>query len=164
MNFEKAYGETSRREAEGAWFRASEVFASSGLSDGDDVAQIKLASSGAGNPRYQRFVLGQTLARSGEDRRALQMLLDGTARGSTNAERAMRALDESLGIQYRAYAETIVLDWKGFTDAAGEELPYSAEYMAQVFEKYPRAFDDIKNFVEKLENFRRDAIEDAVKN
>lgn len=145
MNFEKAFGRTAKREREGAWFRACDVFVSSELSSTDDKARIKLASGGVGNPEFQKVIAKHALGRRRSNTRGVDMV-------------------ELLAATHHAYAYAVVLDWEGFTDTNGKELPYSPEFMIQVFEQYPRAFDDVRTFAEDLRNFAIEAEAEAAKN
>lgn len=145
MNLEKAYAGTEI-EQEGRWFKAYDVFKSSGIVDEDDPAEIKLASSGAGNLRYQ-----------------WGMMREASKRGLVK-KKEIHDFEALVKAAQSVVAETVILDWKGFTDVDGKEIPYSPKYMLSVFEKYPRVFLDIQDFVSEDSKFRAEVLEETIKN
>ncbi len=159
MNLEKAFGASAKAEREGFWFKAVDVFKDvPGFVDEKDPAEIKLAGAGTANPNFLRRVRkelskGDVLKKihKGKIREISAEDLDSDIEASGEAER-------------KTYAETVVLDWRGFTDASGKEIPYTPEYMASVFQKYPRIFEAIRGFVADIDNFRIESLEDDVKN
>jgi len=144
MNLKVAYGPT-KKEQEGVWVPVSEVFKSA-MFDDNDPAMIKLAGSGAGNLELQKAMARGILSNPRKGNNAVPDFSELTAR------------------TYRIYAEYVVLDWKGFTDDDGTEIPYSPEVIIELFKSYPRLFEDIRAFSGDLSNFTKAAFEKAEKN
>lgn len=158
MNLEKSFGACAAAEREGYWFKAADVFADvPGFLDPNDPAEIKLAGVGASNPAFTR---------------QFRKELNKTAafRKMQQKKRGIDDIDDLDGIEelgsagHRAFAESVVLDWRGFTDATGAEIPYTPEYMVSVFARFPRLFNAIQSFVSDIDNFRIETLEDDVKN
>lgn len=164
MNLEKSFGAPARAEREGHWFKAVEVFKDvPGFIDENDPAEIKLAGVGTSNPNYQRKIRkelskGDILrkVRAGKGGKGKEIEID--------MEAIAADIEKMESSEFATIAETVVLDWRGFTDAAGAEIPYAPEYMVSVFKQYPRIYDAIRQFVSDIDNFRIEAIEDDVKN
>lgn len=159
MNLEKSFGAPARAEREGFWFKAVDVFKDvPGFIDETDPAEIKLAGAGTSNPNFLRKVRKEL---SKGD--VLKKIHKGKLR-EISAEDLDSDMEASGDAERQTYAETVVLDWRGFTDASGKDIPYTPEYMASVFRQFPRLFDAIRQFVSDLDNFRVKEREDDVKN
>lgn len=76
------------------------------------------------------------------------------------------SMDEATASRLLAevYAEAVVLDWRGVTDAAGEALAFTRENVVKVLFDLPELFRDLQEQAGKLANFRRAAVEEAAKN
>ena len=158
MNLEKSFGACATAEREGHWFRAADVFKNvPGFIDPSDPAEIKLAGVGASNPAFTRQ-FRKELNRTSAFRKMQQK-----KRGIDDLD-ALDGIEELGSAGHRAYAESVVLDWRGFTDATGAEIPYSPDYMVSVFGRFPRIFAAIENFVSDIDNFRIESLEEDIKN
>jgi len=116
--------------------------------------EIKVARAGGANKRF-----GKTLARlSKPHRRAIQ------------TESANEEVIRELFI--KAYAQTVVLDWKGITkdvvtkDEAdvGVELEFTQENVEAVLRAQPDLFADIQKAADNLSYFRAEVLEQDSKN
>lgn len=109
---------------------------------GDD-AHVKIAAMN--NPNWQRVMRAKF---KGKERQIqLKTLPDAVA--------------EKLYIE--AIAETILLDWKGFT-SNGQPLAYSREAVVDVLTRHKRLRDMVVGLSEDFEAFKISADEDAEKN
>jgi hypothetical protein len=75
-------------------------------------------------------------------------------------------LDSDLAqkILIEAYADAVVLDWQGVTDASGKKLDYSKNNVVKVLTDLPDLFRDIQEQANKLVLFRKETLEAAAKN
>jgi hypothetical protein len=164
MNLEKSFGAPARAERDGHWFKAVDVFKDvPGFIDADDPAEIKLAGAGMSNPNYLRKVRDE-LSKSDSFRKIYK------GRDKKGRDKEIDSVDFLADIENteaaerHTIAETVVLDWRGFTDASGADIPYTPEYMVTVFKQFPRLFYAIRQFVSDIDNFRIESLEDDVKN
>ena len=61
-------------------------------------------------------------------------------------------------------AETVVLSWKGVTDRAGKELPFSVANCIQLFKDLPDLFDDVLEQSRKANLFKQAVLEEEAGN
>lgn len=116
--------------------------------------EIKVARAGGANKKFAKVM--QRLARP--HRKAIQT-------DSINE-------DLLLGLFITAYAQTIILDWKGITkdlithdDADAEtELEFNAENIEAVLHAQPNLFQDIQRTADNIALFRADILEEDSKN
>ena len=66
-------------------------------------------------------------------------------------------------VQMRAYAEAIVIGWRGFT-SGGEPVPFTADNVEAFFKAYPNRFEFVVSQANAMGNFKRQTLEDAAKN
>lgn len=65
----------------------------------------------------------------------------------------------------QAYAETVVLDWKGVEHpVTGQPMPYSPKAVFELFEMLPEVWTQVVNIATDYSNFSRETIEAAAKN
>ncbi len=63
-----------------------------------------------------------------------------------------------------AFAETIILDWKGITDKTGKPVAYSAKAAVKLLKALPDLFTDLRDVAGKAANFRVEEIKADVGN
>ena len=83
-------------------------------------------------------------------------------------ERQMDAgtMDNEVGLKLliEVFANSIVLGWEGVKDEKGKDLPFSVENCIKLFNDLPDLFTDVREQAMKWSNYRKQEIEDAVKN
>lgn len=108
-----------------------------------DGAHVRVAAMN--NPNWQRVMRAKFKGR--ERQLQLKTLSD----------------DVATKLVIEATAETILLDWKGFT-RNGEPLPYSREAAIDVLTRHRRLRDIVTGLSEDFESFKVSQAEDAEKN
>ena len=104
---------------------------------------ITVARSGGGNRRY-RVALTEAYK---PHKAAME-------RNTMDDETATKMLRE-------VFAKTVVLDWRGWKDDAGEEIPYSSDACMDLFEAAPEIFRIVQDESEKFANFAKQEVEDS---
>ena len=64
----------------------------------------------------------------------------------------------------QAFAETIILDWKGFTKKDGKPLAYSAKTAYDLMVSLPDLFNELRDAAGEAANYRIEDIQDDVGN
>ena len=105
-----------------------------------------LARAGGANARYTKLLAAKI-------RPHTRQLNDGTI-----------DLDLANGLMIEAFAETVLLGWKGITDVEGNEMPFNVENAVALFKQLPDLFEDLREFASKSANFRTQEITDVVGN
>jgi hypothetical protein len=72
--------------------------------------------------------------------------------------------DLSLELAQRCYAETVVVDWRGLADDAGNPLPYSVESCMSLFKGNPNIYKAVVSLAGDDAIFRRAVLEEQGKN
>ena len=67
-------------------------------------------------------------------------------------------------ILIEAYAEAVIKDWHGVTDAEGNKLDCTVENIVKLFTDLPDLFSDVQEQAQNVANFRQDNKEAASKN
>jgi hypothetical protein len=105
------------------------------------------------------------VARAGGANKAYEKAL---ARITKPHRRALEAeaidSDKAFDLMKQAFAETIVLDWKGITDAEGNEVPYSKEKCLWLFRELDDLFQAIREDAHKATLYRASLREEAAGN
>ena len=80
-----------------------------------------------------------------------------------NLRQSGRKVPESVQetITRQWLAEGVLLDWEGVSDAAGNEIAFSAAHALQVFEAFPDFLDEVAFFSREQETFRAERLEAA---
>ena len=73
-------------------------------------------------------------------------------------------LEAGIAAAKKAYAETILLDWKGIIDDDGNEIPYSKENALMMITNYHEFFTLIQELAGDEERFETELLEDSAKN
>lgn len=73
-------------------------------------------------------------------------------------------IDLANDILIEVFAETVLLGWKGITDAEGNEIPFTVENAVALFKQLPDLFFDVRDHAGKMANFRAQEITDVVGN
>lgn len=107
---------------------------------------IKIARAGGANKRYTKVLA----KRAKPLRRSIEAdLLDP---------------DQADALLIGVFAETVVLDWTGVTDAEGKELPCTKSNIVKVLTDLPDLFADIREQANKASLFRAIEREEAAGN
>jgi hypothetical protein len=61
-------------------------------------------------------------------------------------------------------AEGVLINWKGVTDAEGNDLPFSPENALKVFKDFPDFLNDVATAVQERDFFKKEDLEADVKN
>lgn len=69
--------------------------------------------------------------------------------------------DKLRKIYWRAYAETVVRDWRGI-NAGGSPVPFSPEACFAFFESFPDLFEELRVYADDMSTFAEERISDAV--
>lgn len=64
----------------------------------------------------------------------------------------------------RVFAETVVKDWEGIDDRAGETMKFSVENCVKLFTDLPELFTDIREAASNISNYRLEQLEEDIKN
>lgn len=70
--------------------------------------------------------------------------------------------DEAKAIMYKAYADFVVLDWRGWLDE-GKAIPFSSENCVKLFHASREIYDHVAEQANNLNNFRNKEIHEAGK-
>ncbi len=62
--------------------------------------------------------------------------------------------EKAKGIMYDAYAKLVVLDWKGWLDEKGKEIPFSYENCVSLFNSSREIYEHVVTQSNTLNNFR----------
>lgn len=62
-------------------------------------------------------------------------------------------------VQIRAYAQRLVVGWRGFKDRSGADIPYTPDAFVALCEAAPDIWDFVRAQATRRERFRRSAIE-----
>lgn len=73
-------------------------------------------------------------------------------------------IDLANDLLIEVFAETVVLGWKGITNAEGEEIPFTVASAVALFKQLPDLFFDVRDYAGKMANFRAQEITDVVGN
>lgn len=75
-------------------------------------------------------------------------------------------VDVELGmdIMKQAFAETIILDWKGFTNKAGKAVPFNPKVAYETMVALPDLFNELRDAAGEAANYRIEDIKDDVGN
>jgi len=61
------------------------------------------------------------------------------------------------------YLQSVILDWKGFKDAEGKEIPYSREVAREFFTQVPEMFSELMELAGDLALFQDQEVEETSK-
>lgn len=104
---------------------------------------IRVARSGGGNRKYRAALT--------EEYKKNKSLLD---RGTLDD-------DEAGAMLRKVFARTVVLDWSGWLDSKGEEIPFTWDSCMELFKEAPEIFRIVQDESEKFSNFARKEEEDS---
>lgn len=71
--------------------------------------------------------------------------------------------DFASEVMYDIYAKKVVMDWRGFVDAEGKEIPYSVDNCVALFNASKEIYQKVFNASNDLDNFRVKEIKKPVK-
>lgn len=71
--------------------------------------------------------------------------------------------DEATNVMFDIYAKTIVMDWRGWTDAKGKEIPFSVSNCITLFKEAEEIWLTVYDNAQKLSNFRSLEVQDSGK-
>lgn len=67
-------------------------------------------------------------------------------------------------LMQEAFAETIILDWKGITTKEGKKVPYSPAAAVRLLKDLPDLFIELRDAAGSAANFRLEEVKDDVGN
>lgn len=75
-------------------------------------------------------------------------------------------LDDETGRELlrKAYSDTVLLGWEKVVDKDGKEIPYNPTNALRLMREIPDFFDFVMNASTSMSHFRKDQIEENVKN
>ena len=128
-NLFEMFGTDKALETEGIWYEF------------DKETKFRLARAGGANMRFAKALEAKTRPY----RRQIE-------NGTIDNDLANSLLRE-------AFAETVLLDWKGVSGPDGVALEYSAANAVKLFEQLPDLFTELQNEATRLSNFRNEQVE-----
>jgi len=108
--------------------------------------EIKVAATDRDNPKYASMLRRKM--------KPHQRAIDSDSLANEVAE----------DILVEVYANTVVKDWKCVTDESGEALPCTIENVIKLLKELPRLFSAIQDESAKLQNYRREDLDETIKN
>lgn len=73
-------------------------------------------------------------------------------------------IDLVTGIMKEAFAETIILDWKGITNKEGKKVPFSVAAAKKLIADLPDLYNELRDAAGLAANFRLEGIKEDVGN
>ncbi len=73
-------------------------------------------------------------------------------------------IELATDIMKQAFAETIILDWKGFTNKKGKTVSYTAKVAYDTMVALPDLFNELRDAAGEAANYRSEDIQDDVGN
>lgn len=114
--------------------------------DYGDGQTIRIARAGGSNIRFEKSVQ-QKMRKFG-----------------LQAKHELLEPEQMRSIFREVVAETVILEWTGFTDEEGNNLPLTRENAIKVFTDLPDLFDDILEQSRKASLFKDSILENEAKN
>lgn len=108
--------------------------------------KFKIARAGGSNATYKRLVA----ARIKPYTHQLQS-------GTLDEEKAKQLMME-------IFVDSVLLDWEGVMDEKGKAIKYTRENAIKLFNDLPDLYLDITEQANKTSNFRREMVEETIKN
>ncbi len=68
---------------------------------------------------------------------------------------------DAIRLTKKAVANTVLLGWRGITDDAGAEIPYSVDKAIELFEAFPEFFTTVMDYAQDKALFKLEAQEEA---
>ncbi len=65
-------------------------------------------------------------------------------------------------VMHGVYAATVVIDWGGFTDEQGSDIPFSEEAAIALFQALPELFSDVAALANRVATFQEQEVEEAM--
>lgn len=109
--------------------------------DYGDGMTIRIARAGGSNVRFEKAVQSKM------------------RKFGLQAKHDLLEPEQMRGVMREVFAETIVLEWTGFTDEEGNALPLSRENIIKVFTDLPDLFDDVLEQSRKSSLFKSSLLE-----
>ena len=78
-------------------------------------------------------------------------------------ERNTMDREKSDELMIGVYLDSVILDWDGFTDDAGNDVPYSKTAAHELFTALPELFNDVVNFASDMATFQVNDAEETAK-
>lgn len=107
---------------------------------------LKIARSGGGNVNYKRLAAAK-----------LKPYAHQLQTGTLDDDRARDLMLE-------IFVDSVLLDWKGVVDEKGKAIKYTRENAIKLFKDLPDLYADITEQANKTSNFRREIVEETIKN
>jgi hypothetical protein len=137
MSIWDLYETDMSKETEGFWYRVNKK------------VSVKLARAGGANMSFSKAMEEKT-----RDHRKRGGAFEGN---KVDVELA-------TDLMKQAFAETIILDWKGFTSKAGKTVAYSPKAAYEMMVALPDLFNELRDAAGEIANFRIEEIQEDVGN
>lgn len=106
-----------------------------------------------------------TLARAGGANLRYQKAMEVKTRKHRSAiENNTISVELANQLMVEAFAETVVLGWKGITDKKGKKVPFTPENAVNLFTKLPDLFIDVREAAAARANFSAKEVADDAGN
>lgn len=111
-----------------------------------DDAILRIARAGGANTKFVRALAEKTK----HLRRAIEL----------------DALDDSEGTQIlrEVFVDTILVGWEGVKDEEGNPLEFTRDNAIKLLTDLPDLMKDLQQFASSIANYRRERVNDAIKN
>jgi hypothetical protein len=137
MSIYDIYETDMAKEVEGFWHPVNKKIS------------IKLARAGGANTAYAKAMEKKTRPHR-------------KTGGALEGERV--DIELATDLMKEAFAETIILDWKGITTKDGKKVAYSSAAAVKLLKDLPDLFAELRDAAGSAANFRLDEIKDDVGN
>jgi hypothetical protein len=106
-----------------------------------------------------------TVARAGGSNKKFQKALSDLAKPHTLAMKN-QTMDPELAdrLMVEAYADSIILNWKGVTDESGKKIPFNKANVIELFTNLPDLFSNVVEQASQFSMFHDDTVGQAEKN
>lgn len=137
MSIWDLYETDADRETEGFWYKVNKKIT------------VKLARAGGANLSFTKAM--EALTREHRKRG-----------GAFEGEKV--DVELATDLMKQAFAETIIMDWKGLTKKDGKPLAYSAKAAYDLMVSLPDLFNELRDAAGEAANYRFEDIQDDVGN
>ncbi len=106
------------------------------------------------------------LARAGGANLAYAKAIELKTRPYRNRSGGLKKIDDDVaaGLLRDAFAETVILGWRGVKGRDGKELKWSKEAAVKLMEDLPELYKELSEEAGDMANYQAEAIETDVKN
>lgn len=109
-------------------------------------------------PEGRRFLC---LRAGGSNRKFLRAFQTAIKPYRRQMDRGTMDPDKSDEIMREVYARTVILDWDGIKDSAGQAVPFSTPNVVEFMSAFPELFNDLVTLCSDAAQFSEEALEEA---